>query len=104
MHLETYEQVVVNGDIIGYPKAFLQEGMKVVIESHEGTPLNVQLPDSVIMEVSETEPVIKGQTASSSYKPAVLENGERVMVPPHIDAGTKIVVKTEDGSYVEKAK
>ena len=78
--------------------------MTVVIETHEGTPLGVELPDSVTMEVTESEPVVKGQTASSSYKPAIVENGEKVMVPPHIEAGTRIVIKVEDGSYVERAK
>lgn len=104
MHNETYEQISVSGDLIGDPKQFLQEGMVVTIEQFEGEPLGVQLPDSVTMMIAEADPVVKGQTASSSYKPAVLENGTRVLVPPHIESGTRIVVKTEDGSYVEKAK
>jgi elongation factor P len=78
--------------------------MELIVETYEDEPLNVQLPDQVTMEVVEAEPVVKGQTASSSYKPGALENGERVMVPPHIEAGTRVVVKTEDGSYVERAK
>ena len=78
--------------------------MTVTIETYEGDPLNVQLPDNVILEITEAEPVVKGQTATTSYKPAILENGAKVMVPPHIEPGTKIVVKTEDGSYVERAK
>lgn len=104
MNLETYEQIAVNKDIIGDPAVFLQDGMTVIIETFEGEPLGVQLPDSVTLEVTEAEPVIKGQTATTSYKPAVMENGARVMVPPHIDVGTRIVVKTEDASYVERAK
>ena len=104
MHNETYEQVEVTGELIGEPKQFLQEGMVVTIESFESEPLGVQLPDTVTMNITEAEPVVKGQTASSSYKPAILENGTRVMVPPHIENGTRIVVKTEDGTYVEKAK
>jgi elongation factor P len=104
MNNETYEQVSVSKEIIGDPAVFLQDGMMVKIETHEGEPLGVQLPDSVILEIVEAEPVIKGQTATTSYKPAVLENGAKVMVPPHIDVGTRIVVKTEDGSYVERAK
>lgn len=104
MNNETYEQVVVPKDIIGEPAVFLQDGMMVQIETHEGEPLGVQLPDSVTLEIVEAEPVIKGQTATTSYKPAVLENGAKVMVPPHIDVGTRIVVKTDDGSYVERAK
>ena len=104
MDTETYEQVEVSGDIIGAPKVFLQDGMIVVIESYEGTPLSVELPSSVTMEVIEAEPVVKGQTATTSYKPAILENGAKVMVPPFIEVGTRIVVKTEDSSYVERAK
>lgn len=104
MNNETYEQFEIDGDIIGYPKVFLQDGMSVTVETYEDEPLNVQLPDTVTMEVVECEPVVKGQTASSSYKPGTLPNGERVMIPPHIDAGTRIIIKTEDGSYVERAK
>ena len=104
MNTESYEQVMVPKDIIGDPAVFLQDGMMVSIESYEGEPLGVQLPDSVTLEITEAEPVIKGQTATTSYKPAILENGARVMVPPHIEVGTRIVVKTEDGSYVERAK
>jgi elongation factor P len=104
MHTENYEQINVLQDVIGPPAAFLQEGMIVVIETFEGEPLGVQLPDTVIVEIVEAEPVVKGQTATTSYKPALLANGEKVMVPPHIEVGTKVVVKTEDGSYVERAK
>ncbi len=104
MHTENYEQIAVSKDIIGDPAVFLQEGMICVIETFEGEPLRVELPDSVTLEVTEAEPVIKGQTATTSYKPAILENGAKVMVPPHISTGTRIVVKTEDGVYVERAK
>lgn len=104
MNNETFEQIPLQKDTIGDQAVWLQEGMTVVIETHEGTPLGVELPDSVTMEVTESEPVVKGQTASSSYKPAIVENGEKVMVPPHIEVGTRIVIKVEDGSYVERAK
>ena len=104
MNSETYEQISVPKDIIGDPAVFLQDGMVVSIETFEGEPLGVELPDSVTLEITEAEPVIKGQTATTSYKPAILENGARVMVPPFIEVGTRIVVKTEDGSYVERAK
>lgn len=104
MDTTSYEQFEISGDIIGYPKVFLQDGMMVTVEKYDDEPLAVRLPDTVVMEVVECEPVVKGQTASSSYKPGKLENGERVMIPPHIDAGTRIVLKTEDGSYVERAK
>jgi elongation factor P len=104
MNQETFEQVNIPRELVGEPGRFLQDGMIVTIESYEGQPLSVTLPDTVIMAIVEADPVVKGQTASSSYKPAVLENGARVMVPPHIESGIRIVVKTEDGSYVERAK
>lgn len=104
MNTESYDQVAIDKELIGDPAVFLQDGMLVSIETYEGEPLGVQLPDSVTLEITEAEPVIKGQTATTSYKPAVLENGAKVMVPPHIEVGTRIVVKTEDGSYVERAK
>jgi elongation factor P len=83
---------------------FLQEGMSVTVQSHEGSPLAVELPATVTLEVVEADPVVKGQTASSSYKPAKMDNGVRVMVPPHIEAGTRIVVNTVDGTYLERSK
>ncbi|MCY3827956.1 MAG: elongation factor P [Rhodospirillaceae bacterium] len=104
METETYEQITLNRELLGEPAVFLQDGMTVTVQSYEGSPIGVELPDSVVMEVVEADAVVKGQTASSSYKPAVLENGERIMVPPHIEAGTKIVVATADGSYMERAK
>ena len=105
MDNETYEQVSMNADTIGKDKVvYLQDGMEVKIEAYEGDPLGLQLPDGVTLEVTEADAVVKGQTASSSYKPAVLDNGLRVLVPPHIEAGTRIVVSTEDGTYVERAK
>jgi elongation factor P len=104
MHQESFEQVVVNKELIGEPAVFLQEGMVVELETFEGEPLGVQLPKTVTLEIVEAEPVVKGQTATTSYKPAILENGAKVMVPPHIDTGIRIVVKTEDGTYVERAK
>ena len=104
METETYEQITLNREAIGDPAVFLQDGMTVTVQSYEGSPIGVELPDSVVMEVVEADAVVKGQTASSSYKPAVLENGERIMVPPHIEAGTRIVVATADGSYMERAK
>ena len=78
--------------------------MEVTIESFEGAPLSVELPDSVTVTVEEADPVVKGQTASSSYKPAIVTGCVKVLVPPFIDAGTRIVVKTEDGTYSERAK
>ncbi len=105
MDNENYEQVTVNIDMIGEDAVrFLQENMEVTIESHEGSLLGVRLPDTVALEVTEADAVVKGQTASSSYKPAVLENGVKTLVPPHISAGTRIVINTADASYVERAK
>ena len=104
MNNETYEQITISKDLIGDSAVYLQDGMIVTVQVHEGNPLGVSLPDQVTMEIVEAEPVVKGQTASSSYKPAVLENGVRILVPPHIGAGTRVVVKTADNSYVERAK
>jgi elongation factor P len=104
MNPETYDQIPVSKDIVGDQAAYLQENMKVTLSTHEGVVLAVELPQRAILEVVETEPTVKGQTASSSYKPALLSNGVRTMVPPHIAPGTRIVVMTADGSYVERAK
>ena len=105
MDNETFDQITLDKDLLGEDQIpFLQDNMTVTIESHEGNPIGVQLPDTVSLAVTEADAVIKGQTASSSYKPAMLENGIRCMVPPHIEAGTRIVVNTSDGSYVERAK
>jgi len=104
MDNETYEQTTVDRELIGEPADFLREGMVCTIQLYEGMPLAVTLPQTVVMAVVEADPVVKGQTASSSYKPGKLENGRRVMLPPHIGAGTKIVVNTSDGSYLERAK
>jgi len=104
MNPETYDQVQVSKDVVGGGAAYLQENMTVKLSLHEMNPIAVQLPQRATLEVVETEPVTKGQTASSSYKPAMLSNGLRTAVPPHITVGTRIVVMTEDGSYVERAK
>ncbi len=104
MDNESYEQIAINADMIGEPADFLQDGMTVSVQSYEGEVISVELPDTVIMEITDAEPVVKGQTASSSYKPAQLENGRRILVPPHIEAGTRVVVNTWDGAYVERAK
>jgi elongation factor P len=104
MNQENYEQVVLGEDIVGEAGDFLQEGMVVTVSSFEGETLSITLPDTVIMKIVEAEPVIKGQTATSSFKPALLENGVKIMVPPHIDAGTRVVVNTVDRTYVERAK
>ncbi|NQV46499.1 MAG: elongation factor P [Rhodospirillaceae bacterium] len=105
MNNESYEQITLDKDMIGEDQVpFLQESMMVTIESHEDSPIGVQLPDTVALEVTEADAVVKGQTASSSFKPAMLENGVKTLVPPHIEAGTRIIVNTADASYVERAK
>jgi elongation factor P len=104
MNPETYDQIPVSGGILGDQAAFLQEGMACMVSMFDGRAVAIELPQKVTLEVVDTEPTVKGQTASSSYKPAVLSNGARTMVPPHIAPGTRIVVMTADGSYVERAK
>jgi elongation factor P len=104
MNMESYEQVMVPADVVGDQAPYLQPEMKVMLSMHESNPIAIELPQKVILEVTETEPTTKGQTASSSYKPAILSNGVRSAVPPFIGVGTRIVVMTADGSYVERAK
>jgi elongation factor P len=104
MNNETFEQVSVSKDVVGDRAPFLQENMKCVLSVYEGNAVAIELPARMVLEIVDTEPTVKGQTASSSYKPAKLSNGVRTMVPPHIAAGTRVVVMTEDGSYVERAK
>jgi elongation factor P len=104
MEPETYEQITVSPDVVGDQKVYLQEAMRVFIQTYEGAAIAIEMPQKITVEITETEPVVKGQTASSSYKPAMTENGLRVMVPPHIGAGTRIVINTADNTYVERAK
>lgn len=104
MDQETFEQLSLSQEMVGEAAKFLQESMSVTLLSYEGEILGLKLPDTVTMEITEADPVVKGQTAASSYKPAVLENGLRIMVPPHIESGTRVVVNTSDCTYVERAK
>lgn len=104
MNPENYEQLAVPADVVGDAAPYLQEGMVVTLSTHNGVPLTIELPQRVTLEIVETEPVTKGQTASSSYKPALLSNGVKTSVPPHISTGTRVVIMTVDGSYVERAK
>ncbi len=106
MNTETYDQIIVTKEAMGGQAAYLQENMVIEVEMHEGEPLGFKLPDRIIMKIVEAEPVIKGQTATTSYKPAILENGEKVMVPPHIEVETVVVVRLEDGvgTYLERHK
>ena len=104
MDPETFEQTHIPLDLLGDSAAFLQDNMQVTVDLVEGDPVAVHLPPTVVLEVVEADPVVKGQTAASSYKPARLSNGVKTSVPPFIETGERIVVKTEDSSYVERAK
>jgi elongation factor P len=104
MNQETYDQIQLPADLVGDGVAFLTDGMLVNICMYDNEPISVALPQTVTLEIVEAEPVVKGQTAASSYKPAVLSNGVRITVPQHVETGTFVVVDTSDSSYVEKAK
>ncbi|MDN5926439.1 MAG: elongation factor P [Hyphomicrobiales bacterium] len=103
MDSESYEQLELQKDFVGDRAAFLQDGMTVTVELYEEKPIGISLPDQVTLEITEADPVVKGQTAASSYKPAVLENGVRVLVPPFISAGERIVVDTNEVAYLRRA-
>ena len=104
MDTETYDQITVSDELIGEAAVFLQDGMTVTVMSHEGRPISIELPAHATLEVVEADPVVRGQTAAASYKPAMLENGVRVSVPPFVETGTRIVVHTSERTYVERAK
>ncbi len=104
MNQETYDQVQVPADVVGDYEKYLQEGMVVSIALHEGIAVSMEIPQKVTLEITDTEPAMKGQTASGSFKPAMLSNGVRTMVPTHITTGARVVISTADGSYVERAK
>ncbi|MGR4000798.1 MAG: elongation factor P [Alphaproteobacteria bacterium] len=104
MHTENYEQITVARGLAGETARFLQEMMELIVESYEGKAISLTLPESVILAIRETEPVVKGQTATGSYKPARLENDVRIMVPPHIEVGQRVVVNTQSGEYIERAR
>ena len=103
MDTETYEQIELPADILGERRPFLQDGMTIQIEFHEDEALSAALPQKVICTVVETEPAVKGQTAANSFKPAVLDNGVRVMIPPFVGQDEKIVVHTDTMEYAERA-
>lgn len=104
MDQDTFEQITIARDFVGDAADFLQDGMLVDVCSYESKPISVKLPDTVILTITEADPVVKGQTASSSFKPAILENGLKIMVPPHIESGVRVVVNTADCTYVERVK
>jgi elongation factor P len=103
MDTDTYEQVSLPEDLLGDSAEFLQDGMQVKLDMYNEKPISVELPEQVEATIVEADAVVKGQTASSSYKPAVLDNGVRVMVPPHITSGTRIVVDVYNREYVRRA-
>ncbi len=103
MDTESYEQLELQKEFVGDRRAFLQDGMMVTVELYEERPIGISLPDQVTLAIAEADPVVKGQTAASSYKPAVLENGVRVMVPPFISSGERIVVDTNELTYLRRA-
>lgn len=104
MNPETYDQLVATEEVIGDAAPYLQENMTVQLSTHNDVPIAIELPRTVILEIVDTEPSVKGQTASSSYKPAVLSNGVKTTVPPYITVGTRVIILTEDNSYQERAK
>lgn len=104
MDIATYDQIEIEKDFVGEQAQFLQDGMKVLVQVYEGKPIGIKLPQHVTLEVVEADAVLRGGTAAPSYKGAVLENGLKVQVPPFIEAGTKVIVSTEDGSYVRRAE
>ena len=103
MDMETYDQIELPADILGDRRPFLQDGMKIVVEFYEEEALSAQIPQKVTCVIVETEPVVKGQTAANSFKPAVLDNGVKVMVPPFVGQDESIVVNTETMEYSERA-
>ena len=103
MNNQSYEQLELSSDLLGGQTDFLQDGMIVQVESYEDQIIGVSLPENISLHVTETEPVVKGQTAAASYKPALVENGIRVMVPPFVAVGDKIIVNSENGEYVKRA-
>jgi len=103
MDTQSYEQLELQKDFIGERAAFLQDGMTVTVELYEERPIGITLPDQVVLAIAEADPVVKGQTAASSYKPAVLENGIRIQVPPFIASGERVVVDTNELVYLRRA-
>ena len=104
MNNQTFDQIPIGLEMIGDQASFLQDGMNVIVNTYNEEVISVNMPDSCIEEIVEADAVIKGQTVSSSFKPAVLSNGIKVMVPGHIEVGTKILVRPSDSTYIEKAK
>lgn len=103
MNTKTYDQIELAKDFVGERAAFLQDGMKITLELHNEKPIGVSLPDQVTVAIAEADPVIKGQTATATYKPAILENGIKIMVPPFVSAGERVIVDTNELIYLRRA-
>ena len=103
MDTESYEQLELQKEFVGDRAAFLQDGMMVTVELYDEKPIGISLPDQVVLKINEADPVVKGQTAASSYKPAILENGIRILVPPFIEAGERVLVDTNELTYLRRA-
>jgi elongation factor P len=104
MDMENYEQIELQADFVGERAQFLSDGMKVLVQLHEGRPIGIQLPNQVTLDVVEADAVLRGGTAAPSFKSATLSNGLKIQVPPFVNAGTKVIVSTEDGTYVRRAE
>jgi elongation factor P len=104
MDTASYDQIELPAEFVGDRTAFLQDGMTVQVQLHQDRPIGIKLPDTVVLEVVEADATIKGQTAASSYKNATLENGLRILVPPFISAGEKVIVNTDEVAYVKRAE
>lgn len=104
MDMETYDQIELQADFVGDQTQFLTDGMKTLVQLYDGKPIGIKLPAQVTLEVTEADPVLKGGTAAPSFKTAVLENGMKIQVPPFVGVGTRVIVSTEDGSYVKRAE
>ncbi len=104
MDVESYEQVELSNDLVGPTAAWLSDGMRISVETLDGTPIGLRLPKTLEVTVRETEAHIKGQTAARSTKPAVLENGVRVQVPTFVESGDRIRVDPSEAAYVERVK
>jgi elongation factor P len=103
MDMASYEQTSLSADLLGDQAVWLTENMEVQVQLYQDNPVSIALPEKVEFEIVEADGVVKGQTASSSYKPAKLENGESILVPPYLEAGTRVIINTADGTYAGRA-
>jgi elongation factor P len=104
MDNETFDQILINKNILGDQLSFVQDGMEIRVEFYNEEVINASVPEKITAVIETTEPVIKGQTVTSSFKPATLDNGVRIMVPPFINIDDKVIVRTTDSTYIERVK